>query len=112
MLEYSLNILGSEWIIILLAALVILLGTNQLPDVAKKLGKIVGEFKKTRQGVESQFKDYTTQNLSVTGPVQNERQKLEVIAKSLDLDFSNKTNDELRDLITSKIGKPTADLQK
>ncbi|GFN39473.1 MAG: translocase, partial [Marine Group I thaumarchaeote] len=97
MLEYSLNILGSEWIIILLAALVILLGTNQLPDVAKKLGKIVGEYKRTRREVESQFKDYTTQNLSVTGPVQNERQKLEVIAKSLDLDFSNKTNDELRD---------------
>lgn len=112
MLEYSLNILGSEWIIILLAALVILLGTNQLPDVAKKLGKIVGEYKRTRREVESQFKDYSSHNLSVTEPVQNERQKLEVIAKSLDLDFSNKTNDELRDLITSKIGKPTADLQK
>ena len=41
MLGYSLDILGSEWIIIVLVALALLLGTNQLPSTAKKLGKIV-----------------------------------------------------------------------
>jgi len=37
MLDYSLNIAGSEWMIIIVVALVVLLGTNRMPDVAKKL---------------------------------------------------------------------------
>jgi len=45
-LEYSLNIMGSEWIIIIFVALIVLLGTNRLPEVTKKLGKAVGEYKK------------------------------------------------------------------
>jgi sec-independent protein translocase protein TatA len=47
MLEYSLNILGSEWIIIIFVAILALLGTNRLPEVTKKLGRAVGEYNKT-----------------------------------------------------------------
>jgi sec-independent protein translocase protein TatA len=39
------------------------------------------------------------------GPVQNERQKLEMIAKSLGIDFLNKSDEELRNIITSKMGR-------
>ena len=42
----------------------------------------------------------------MTGPVQNERQKLESVAKSIGIDSSKKSDDELRDLISSKIGRP------
>jgi len=107
-LDYSLNILGGEWIIIVFVAIIVLLGTNKLPDVAKKLGGIVGEYKKAKGEVQTQFKDFSTHNLKVNGPVQNERQKLEMIAKSLGVDVSNKTEDELRDIISSKIGKQTS----
>jgi len=106
-LDFSLNILGSEWIIIVFVAIIVLLGTNKLPDVAKKLGGIVGEYKKAKDEAQTQFKDFSTHNLEVNGPVQNERQKLEMIAKSLGVDVSNKTEDELRDIISSKIGKQT-----
>ncbi len=105
MLEYSLNIMGSEWIIIIFVALLVLLGTNRLPEVSRKLGKVVGEYSKAKNEVQKQFKDYSNFNLDVSGPVQNERQKLEVIAKSLGIDFANKSDDELRELISSKIGK-------
>ena len=44
MLEYSLNIIGSEWMIIIFVALILLLGTNRFPEAAKKIGKMVGEF--------------------------------------------------------------------
>ena len=104
-MDYSLNIMGSEWIIIIFVALIVLLGTNRLPDVAKKLGKAVGEYNKTKNEVQNQFKDFSNTNLDVNGPVKNERQKLEMIAKSLGIDFSNKTNEELREDISSKIGK-------
>ena len=109
MLDYWLNIMGSEWIIIIFVALIVLLGTNRLPDVAKKFGKVAGEYKKTKNEVQNQFKDITDTNLTVTGPVQNERQKLETIAKSLGVDCSKKTDDELREIISSKIGKQKTD---
>jgi len=97
--------MGSEWIIIIFVALVVLLGTNRLPEVARKFGKIAGEYYKTKNEVQNQFKDLTNTNLSINGPVENERQKLETIAKSLGVDCVKKTDDELREIITSKIGK-------
>ena len=99
--------MGSEWIIIIFVALVVLLGANKLPDVARKFGKAAGEFNKTKNEVQNQFKDLPNTNLSITGKVENERQKLETIAKSLGVDFNNKSDDELRDIISSKIGKKT-----
>ena len=38
MLDYSLNIGGSEWMIIIFVAIVLILGTGKLPGVAKKMG--------------------------------------------------------------------------
>ena len=101
--------MGSEWIIIIFVALVVLLGAKRLPEVARKFGKAAGEYNKTKNEVQNQFKDFTNTNLEVTGPIQNERQKLEKIAKSLGVDFNNKSDDELRDIITSKIGKQKTD---
>ena len=49
MIEYSLNIIGGEWLIIIFAALILLLGTNKFPESAKKIGKIVGEYKKSKR---------------------------------------------------------------
>ncbi len=106
MLDYALNIMGSEWIIIIFVALIVLLGTNRLPEVTKKFGKAVGEYKKAKNDVQNQFKDFTNSNLDVTGPVENEKQKLESIAKSLGADTKNKSEDELRKIISSKIGEP------
>ena len=55
--------------------------------------------------MQNQFKDFSNSNLDVTGPVQNERQKLDMIAKSLGINSSNKTEEELRKIISAKIGK-------
>jgi len=105
MQDYWLNIMGSEWIIIIFVALIVLLGTNRLPEVTKKIGKAVGEYKKAKNDIENQFKDFTNTNLDVSGPVKDERQKFETIAKTLGINSSNKTEEELRKLISTKIGK-------
>ena len=109
MLDYNLNIMGSEWIIIIFVALIVLLGTNRLPEVTKKIGKVVGEYNKAKNDVQSQFKDLTNTNLDVSGPVKDERQKLETIAKSLGINPEGKTIDELKEIISSKIGQPNID---
>lgn len=60
--------------------------------------------------VQNEFQTATTgYNINVQGPVQIERQKLEMIAKSLGVDFLNKSDDELRNIIASKMGSTSHD---
>ena len=101
----ALNILGSEWLIIAFVAIVLFLGTKRLPELSKRLGKAVGEYNKAKNMVETEFQNAATgYTINVQGPAQTERQKLEMIAKSLGVDFSNKTDEELRSIIASKMG--------
>lgn len=106
MLEYSLNILGSEWIIIIFVALIALLGTNRMPELTKKLGKAVGEYNKTKTEIQNQLAGITNTNLNITGPVQSEREKMEFIAKTLGIDSEGKTDEELKKIISSKMSGP------
>ena len=106
MLAYFLNIIGTEWIMIVFVALILLLGTNRFPEAAKKIGKIVGEYKKAKDTVEKQMKDVTKESFEVSGPVKDERKKLETMSNTLGIDFKDKTNDELKKIIENKIGQP------
>ena len=108
--DFSLNILGSEWFIIAFVAIVLFLGSKRLPELSRKLGKAVGEYNKTKNMVQNELQNATTgYNINVQGPVQTERQKLEMTAKSLGVDFLNKSDEELRNIIASKMGKQTQD---
>ena len=109
MFDYSLNILGSEWIIIIFVALILILGTNQLPSAAKKLGKAVNEFNKAKNEVQNQMKGISNTNLDISGPLETERQKLEMIAKSLGVNVAEKSDDELRKIISGKMGQKNKD---
>lgn len=109
MFDYSLNILGSEWIIIIFVALILILGTNQLPSAAKKLGKAVNEFNKAKNEVQDQMKGISNTNLDISGPLETERQKLETIAKSLGINVAEKSDDELRKIISGKMGQKNTD---
>jgi len=108
--NFSLNILGSEWFIIAFVAIVLFFGSKRLPELSKKLGKAVGEYNKAKSMVQSEFQNVTSSyNINVQGPVEIERQKLEMIAKSLGVDFLNKSDDELRNIIATKMGKTDSD---
>ena len=109
MLDFTLNVGGSEWMIIIFVALIVLFGTNKFPEVAKKMGKVVGEYNKAKNEVQKQMNDYTksedvTTNFSINKPVKNEREKLEIMAKSLGIKYENKTISEIRQIISSQMG--------
>jgi len=110
-LEYLLNIIGSEWLIIIFIALLLLLGTNRFPEAVKKIGKIVGEYKKAKDTVVKEMKDVTKENLEVSGPVKDERQKLDAMSKTLGIDSKSKSDEELRGIIKNKIGQPENETQ-
>ena len=106
MLEYSLNIIGSEWIMIIFIAVILLLGTNRFPDVAKKIGRLVGEYHNAKNQIQTEMKDVTKENFEVSGPVKDERKKLEIMANHFGVDCKSKTDSELKKIIDSKIGQP------
>ena len=106
MLQHSLNIIGSEWIIIIFIAIILLLGTNRFPEMAKKIGKVVGEYNNAKNQIQNEMKDVTKENFEVSGPVKDERKKLETMSNTLGIDFKDKTNDELKKIIENKIGQP------
>jgi len=82
MLEHSLNIGGSEWMIIIFVAVVLVLGTGKLPGAAKKMGKVVSEYNNAKNEIQQQMKEATEETPKISGPVETEREKLEMIAKS------------------------------
>ena len=110
--DYLLNIGGSEWMIIIFVALVLILGTGKLPGAAKKLGKAVNEYNKAKNEIQEQVKEVTEETPKIVGPVGTEREKLETIAKSIGVKVEGKTDEEIRENISAKIGQKEEDSEK
>ncbi|MGI0061990.1 MAG: Sec-independent protein translocase subunit TatA/TatB [Nitrosotalea sp.] len=105
MFDFALNIIGNDWIMIALAAMVLLLGTKKMPDATKKLARIMAQYDKTKNMVQDEIKKAKGElNINISGPVMSERQKLETLAKSFGVNTEGKTDDDLRNLVNSKLG--------
>ena len=109
MIEYFLNIVGSEWIIIIFVALILFLGSGQLPGAAKKLGKVFSQYNDMKTDIQNQLKEVSNDSLNISGPVENDRQKNEVIAKSMGIKPEGKTDEQLQKLISGRIGQKKID---
>ncbi|HYA84517.1 MAG TPA: twin-arginine translocase TatA/TatE family subunit [Candidatus Bathyarchaeia archaeon] len=110
--SFQMNIGGSEWIIIALLALFLLFGTKKVPQVSRTVGKAIGEYQKAQELLHKEIENATTKPFddsrmhfmgSNNGPVASEREKLESIARSLNIDCIGKTDDEIRSLISRSI---------
>ncbi len=108
---FSLEIAGTEWFIILLAAIIIFI-PSKITSISKTLGKFIGEFEKTKNSLMNEKNNFLQQQPAnnqtyigpaVQGPIASEREKLEIIAKSLDLNIDNKTDEELRKSISASL---------
>lgn len=104
------NIAGTEWIIIILLALVLLFGTKKLPQVSRSLGKAVGEFEKAKEMFRKEMEEASQEARGssilprIRGPVSSEREKLETLASSLGLVVrAGLSDEELRALISKRM---------
>ena len=98
--------------IIIFVAVVLVLGTGKLPGAAKKMGKVVSEYNNAKNEIQQQMKEVNEEVTKISGPVETEREKLEMIAKSAGIIVEGKTNDELQKEISSKMGQRTTDTTK
>jgi sec-independent protein translocase protein TatA len=89
---------GLEWIIIIGLIVVIFFGVRKIPELARSIGKASGEFQKAKIEAKRELQDMKSQ-----GNVG--REKLETIAESLGIDYTNKNDDELRTAIEIELNK-------
>lgn len=89
---------GLEWIIIIGLIVVIFFGVRKIPELARSFGKASAEFQKAR--IEAKRELQQMQSQGNVG-----REKLEAIADSLGIDYTNKNDDELRTAIEIELNK-------
>jgi sec-independent protein translocase protein TatA len=88
--------------------LFLLFGTKKVPQVSRTVGKAIGEYQKAQELLHKEMEN-ATKHIddrkmhfmgSINRPVATEREKLETIARSLNIDCIGKTDDEIRSLIS------------
>lgn len=89
---------GLEWVIIIGLIVVVFFGVRKIPELAKSFGKASAEFQKARIQAKRELQEMQSQ-----GNVG--REKLETIAESLGIDYTNKNDDELRTAIEIELNK-------
>ena len=92
---------GAEWIIVILIIVVLFFGAKRIPELARSLGKASSEFQKAK--IEAKK---TLENDQFRSPQKSvDREKLESIAETLGVDYSNKNDQDLKLAIESELKK-------
>jgi sec-independent protein translocase protein TatA len=90
---------GLEWVIIIALIVLVFFGVRKIPELARSFGKASAEFEKARIEAKRELQQLKSQGNTVG------REKLENIADSLGIDYSNKNDDELRAAIELELNK-------
>ena len=93
-------VIGIEWIIIIVVFVMVFFGVKKLPQLARSFEKASAEFQKSKIEANSELERLKDQaKISIYG------EKLEAIADTLGIDYSNKNDDELRNATNKEVGK-------
>ena len=90
---------GWEWVIIIGLIVVVFFGVKKIPELARSFGKATAEFEKARIEAKRELQQMKGEGGRVG------REKLESIADSLGIDYTNKNDDELRAAIELELNK-------
>jgi sec-independent protein translocase protein TatA len=91
---------AAEVIIIVIIGLILIFGVKKIPELARSFGKATTEYEKARIEAKKELQQIRNQNVNVVG-----REKLEAIAETLGIDYTNKNDEELRVAIEAEINK-------
>ena len=100
---------GFEWIFIVVIVVVLIFGAKKIPDLARGFGKATTEFEKARIEAKRELREIknagTSSSSSTTANTAASREKLESIADTLGIDYTDKNDDQLRLAIETEINK-------
>ncbi len=63
--DFVLQILGQEWLWVIVVLVVVLFGSNKIPELAKTIGRATGEFQKARMQIQKEI-DKAQSELNMT----------------------------------------------
>ena len=99
---------GFEWIFIVVIVVILIFGAKKIPDLARGFGKATSEFEKARIEAKRELRELKnagTPSSSTTTNAAANREKLESIADTLGIDYTDKNDDQLRLAIETEINK-------
>jgi sec-independent protein translocase protein TatA len=91
---------GFEWIFIIVIIVVLFFGVKKIPQLARSFGKASAEYEKAK--IEAKKELQQVKNQQTFGA---NREKLEAIADTLGIDYTDKNDDDLRIAIEAEINK-------
>ena len=94
---------GMEWIIIILVIVVIFFGAKKIPEIARSMGRATSEFQRARVEAKKALANETSNQEKSQQII--DREKLESIAETLGVDYSNKDDQDLRNAIDDELKK-------
>lgn len=100
---------GFEWIFLVVIVVVLIFGAKKIPDLARGFGKATTEFEKARIEAKRELREIknagTSSSTTTTTNTAANREKLESIADTLGIDYTDKDDDQLRLAIETEINK-------
>ena len=96
--------LGTQEIVLIFLAVIILFGASKIPELARSLGMATGEFKKAQQEADRELKD-VEKSLKEGGSKQEDSDKVKQMAKDFGIEVESKSDEELLDEIKEKMKK-------
>lgn len=91
---------GWEIILIIVAIVVVFFGVKKIPELARTFGKAGAEFEKAKIEAKRELQQMKMEQNDKVG-----REKLEEIAESLGINYTNKNDEELRAAIDVELNK-------
>ncbi len=91
---------GLEWIIIIVIIVVLFFGVKKIPQLARSFGKASSEYEKARLEAKREL-----DQIKNPDKTKADREKLEAIADTLGIDYTDKNDNDLRVAIDSEINK-------
>lgn len=89
---------GYEVLIIIVIIVVLFFGVKKIPELARSFGKATAEYEKARIEAKKEL-------AQIKGNDKIGREKLEEIAETLGIDYTNKNDDELKSAIEGAVNK-------
>ena len=97
--SFMLGIFNTSWVLIIIAiiAITILFGSKKIPEIARAFGRTSTEYHKAKIAAKREIEEIKNPRIN------SHRERLEQVADTLGIDYSDKTDDELRNSIETEI---------